>query len=72
MVKLLLKLKQDDGLECKAEQKNTIPVHLGSLFLSVSKRFMNNFIREINGFTNNNVYYIVTDSLFIEKSIGMY
>ena len=28
---------------------------------------MNNFIREINGFYNNNIYYGDTDSLYIEK-----
>ena len=28
---------------------------------------MNNFIREINGFYENNVYYTDTDSLYIEK-----
>ena len=28
---------------------------------------MNNFIREINGFYNNSLYYTDTDSLYIEK-----
>ena len=28
---------------------------------------MNNFIREINGFLNNNIYYTDCDSLYIEK-----
>ena len=28
---------------------------------------MNNFIREINGFHNNSIYYGDTDSLFIER-----
>ena len=28
---------------------------------------MNNFIREINGFYENNIYYTDTDSLYIEK-----
>ena len=28
---------------------------------------MNNFIREINKFYNNNIYYTDTDSLYIEK-----
>ena len=28
---------------------------------------MNNFIREINGFYNNSIYYTDTDSLYIEK-----
>ena len=29
---------------------------------------MNKFIREINGFYNNNIYYTDTDSLYIEKN----
>ena len=28
---------------------------------------MNNFVREINGFYNNSIYYGDTDSLYIEK-----
>ena len=28
---------------------------------------MNNFIRGINGFYNNSIYYTDTDSLYIEK-----
>ena len=40
---------------------------LGAFILSNSKRIMNNFIREINGFYNNSIYYGDTDSLYIEK-----
>ena len=29
---------------------------------------MNNFIREINGFYNNNIHYTDCDSLYIEKN----
>ena len=29
---------------------------------------MNNFIREINGFYNNSIYYGDTDSLYIERN----
>ena len=47
--------------------KNTLPSQLGAFVLSNSKRFMNNFIRELNGFYNNNFYYRDTDSLYIEK-----
>ena len=47
--------------------KNTLPSHLGAFILSNSKRIMNNFIREINGFYNNSIYYGDTDSVYIEK-----
>ena len=47
--------------------KNTLPSHLGAFLLSNSKRIMNNFIREINGFYNNSIYYGDTNSLYIEK-----
>ena len=47
--------------------KLTLPSHLGAFILSNSKRIMNNFIREINGFYNNSIYYGETASLCIEK-----
>ena len=64
---LIVKLKKDDGLEGDNDVKNTLPSHLGAFILSNSKRIMNNFIREINGFYNNSIYYGDTDSLYIEK-----
>ena len=63
----IVKLKKDDGLESDNDVKNTLPSHLGAFILSNSKRFMNNFIREINGFYNNSIYFRDTDSLYIEK-----
>ena len=63
----IVKLKKDDGLEGDNDVKNTLPSHLGAFILSNSKRIMNNFIREINGFYNNSIYYGDTDSLYIEK-----
>ena len=63
----IVKLKKDDGLEGDNDVKNTLPSHLGAFILSNSKRLMNNFIREINGFYNNSIYYGDTDSLYIEK-----
>ena len=65
--KHIVKLKKDDGLEGDNDVKNTLPSHLGAFILSNSKRIMNNFIREINGFYNNSIYYGDTDSLYIEK-----
>ena len=67
----IVKLKKDDGLEEDNDIKNTLPSHLGAFILSNSKRIMNNFIREINGFYNNSIYYGDTDSLYIEKNIKM-
>ena len=63
----IVKLKKDDGLKGDNDVKNTLPSHLGAFKLSNSKRNMNNFIREINGYYNNSIYYGDTDSLYIEK-----
>ena len=64
----IVKMKKDDGLDDdECDIKNTLPAVLGSFILSNSKRIMNNFIREINWFYNNNVYYTDCDSLYIEK-----
>ena len=65
----LVKLKKHDGFDSDNEVKNTLPIQLGALILSNSKRIMNNFIREINVFYNNSIYYGDTDSLYIEKKI---
>ena len=35
--------------------------------LSNSQRILNTFIREMNGFYNNSIYYEDTDSLYVEK-----
>ena len=67
----IVKTKKDDGLDDDCDIKNTLPVVLGAFILSNSKRIMNNFISEINGFYNNSIYYGDTDSLYIEKKIGM-
>ena len=63
----ILKVKRDDGLDDDCDIKNTLPAVLGTFILSNSKRVMNNFMREINGFYNNSIYYGDTDSLYIEK-----
>ena len=63
----IVKMKKDDGLDDDCDIKNTLPAVLGAFILSNSKRNMNNFIREINGFYNNSIYYGDTDSLYIEK-----
>ena len=63
----IVQMKKDDGLDDDCDIKNTLPAVLGAFILSNSKRIMNNFIREINGFYNNSIYYGDTDSLYIEK-----
>ena len=62
-----VKMKKDDGLDDDCDIKNTLPAVLGAFILSNSKRIRNNFIREINGFYNNTIYYTDCDSLYIEK-----
>ena len=63
----IVQMKKDDGLDDDCDIKKTLPAVLGALILSNSKRIMNNFIREINGFYNNSIYYGDTDSLYVEK-----
>ena len=47
--------------------KKTLTAVLGAFTLSNTKRIMNNFIREINGFYNNSIYHGDMDSLYIKK-----
>ena len=63
----IVKMKKDDGLDDDCDIRNTLPEHLGAFNLGNSKRDMNDFIREINDFHNNSIYYGDTDSLNIEK-----
>ena len=63
----VVKRKKDDGLDDDCDIKNTLPAVVGALILSISKRVMNNFIREVNGFFKKSIYYGDTDSLYIEK-----
>ena len=52
----ILKFKKDDVLDGDNDVEDTIPRHLGAFTLFNIKRIMNNFIREINEFYNNNTY----------------
>ena len=63
----IVKLALDEGVDDDVEDKITMLSQLGAFILSNSKRIMNNFIRVIDGFKTNNVYYQDTDSLYIEK-----
>ena len=65
-------MKQDEGLGFETELKNTMPAHLGSFILSESKRIMNNFTHEINGFKTNFVHYTDWGVFLMRKDIGMY
>ena len=60
-------MKKDDGLDDDCDIRNTLPAVLGAFILSNSRRIMNKFIRELNGFYNNDICYTDTDSLYIEK-----
>ena len=63
----IVKMKKVDGLDDDCDIKNPLPAVLVAFILSNSKPIMNNFIREVNGFYNNSIYYGDTDSLYIEK-----
>ena len=67
--KYIGKFKKSDGLKGDNDKKNTLPRHLGAFILSISKRIMNNFIRDINFFYNKSIFYGDTDSLNIEKKL---
>src|SRR5438093_9557145 len=62
--------KEDSGLDCvKARKRGNktrdVPTHLGAFILAHSRRIMNNFIIEIDGFKNLVVYYSDTDSIYV-------
>ena len=63
----IAKTKRDDGLDDGCDIKNTLPAVLGAFILANNRRIMNEFIREINGFYENNIYYTDMDSVYIEK-----
>jgi len=46
-----------------------MPSHLGSFILSHSRRIMNNFILEINGFKEKYIHYTDTDSIYISNEL---
>ena len=54
--KYFVKMKKDDELDDDCDIKKTLPAVLGAFILSNSKRIMNNFIRQINGFYNISIY----------------
>ena len=50
-------------------QKQEVPIHLGPFILSHSRRIMNNFILEIDGFKSNEIYYGDIDSIYVTKEL---
>ena len=56
-----------NGFIIDNDVKKTLPSQLGAFMLSNSKRILNKFIRDINEFYNNSIYYGDTDSLYIKK-----
>ena len=69
----IVKMKKDNGLDDNDSNiKDGLPAHPGAFILSNSERFMNNIIREIDGFYINNIYYTDTDSLYIGKKLGCF
>ena len=67
---IIVKLEDDEGVADydKAKSKITLPSQFDSFILSLSKRPMNDVIRQIGGFYNNSNYYTDTDSLYIHKN----
>ena len=63
----IVKFKKDDGLDGDNDVKNALPSPLGAFLSRNGKRIMKKFMREVNGFYNNSIYYGDTDSLFIEE-----
>ena len=57
-------MKKDDGLDGDNDKKYTLPFHMGAFILRNSKRIMNNFVREVNGFYNNSIFYGETHSRY--------
>ena len=66
---LIVKLENDECVEDfdKAKSINIMPFHVGSYFLSHSKRLLNDEIRQTCELYNNSIYYTDTDSLYIRK-----
>ena len=46
----IVNMKKDDGLDDDCDNKKTLPAVSGAFILSNSKRNMNNFLGEIDGF----------------------
>ena len=63
-------MKKVDELDGDIDNKYTLPSHLAAFILSKSKRIMDKFARQINGFYNKSINYGDTDSLYVGKKMG--
>ena len=67
----IVKMVDEKGLEDDLKKVNTMPLHLGVFVLSNSKSIMNSFIHANKEFYTSDDYFGDTDSLYIEKNIGI-
>ena len=63
----IVMMKKYDGLDDDCDINNTLPSVLGAFIIRNSRRIMKKYIREIDGFYHNSIYYGDTDSMYIEK-----
>ena len=66
----VIKFKKDDGLDGENDVRSILLLHLGAFIFSKGQQNKNIFVREINGFYKNSMYYGNTDSIYIEKILG--
>ena len=64
--KYIVKINGHEVLQDNVKRVSTMPLHIGAVVLSNSKRNMNYFIHAIDGFYSNDVYYTDTDSFYFE------
>ena len=65
----LIKYRSDPGIDKRKEVEKSKLSQLDILVLSHSKRFMNEFFHEIDGFHSNEIYYQDTDSSYIHLNL---
>ena len=66
---VIVRLEDDKRVDDydKTKSIKTMPSNLGSYILSLSKRLLNDGIKQVDCFYNNSFYYADTDSLYIHK-----
>ena len=67
----IVKFRKNDGLVADIHIKITLRSQLGAFILTNNWRIISIFLIEINGFYNKSIYYKDTDSLYVEKNVGM-
>ena len=66
----IVKIEDDDVLECETDLKNTKPAHMGCFISSRSKRIMIYFTRENIEFRTNNILTPILMIIFWKKALG--